>query len=119
MSISPGHFAEIIIPLALPRNYTWAIPAEMLEKIHPGVRVEVNLGKNKKYAGIVKNISTSKPEFFEELYAYGEKIATMPEFKQPRGVKHFIYVNRTNFGLYTLLNELNATVRTDTYQPHF
>ncbi len=65
MSISPGHFAEIIIPLALPRNYTWAIPAEMLEKIHPGVRVEVNLGKNKKYAGIVKNISTSKPEFFE------------------------------------------------------
>ncbi|MGN6248478.1 MAG: ABC1 kinase family protein, partial [Ginsengibacter sp.] len=50
----------------------------------------------------------SKPEFFEQLYAWGEKIARMPEFKQPRGVKHFIYVNRTNFGLYTLLNELNA-----------
>lgn len=61
----------------------------------------------------------SKPEFFEQLYAYGEKIATMPEFKQPRGVKHFIYVNRTNFGLYTLLNELGATVRTDTFQAHF
>jgi predicted unusual protein kinase regulating ubiquinone biosynthesis (AarF/ABC1/UbiB family) len=61
----------------------------------------------------------SKPEFFEQLYAWGEKIARMPEFKQPRGVKHFIYVNRTNFGLYTLLNELNATVRTDTFQPHF
>ncbi|MGN6602343.1 MAG: ABC1 kinase family protein [Ginsengibacter sp.] len=60
----------------------------------------------------------SKPEFFEQLYAWGEKIARMPEFKQPRGVKHFIYVNRTNFGLYTLLNELNATVRTDTFQPH-
>lgn len=68
---------------------------------------------------ISKTFDFSKPEFFEELYAYGEKIATMPEFKQPRGVKHFIYVNRTNFGLYTLLNELNATVRTDTYQPHF
>ncbi|MGN6803660.1 MAG: ABC1 kinase family protein [Ginsengibacter sp.] len=61
----------------------------------------------------------SKPEFFEQLYAWGEKIARMPEFKQPRGVKHFIYVNSTNFGLYTLLNELNATVRTDTFQPHF
>ncbi|HEY5392813.1 MAG TPA: AarF/UbiB family protein [Hanamia sp.] len=68
---------------------------------------------------ISKTFDFSKPEFFEALYAYGEKIATMPEFKQPRGVKHFIYVNRTNFGLYTLLNELNATVRTDTYQPHF
>lgn len=65
-----------------------------------------------------KSFDFSKPEFFEQLYAWGEKIAKMPEFKQPRGVKHFIYVNRTNFGLYTLLNELNATVRTDTFQPH-
>jgi len=60
----------------------------------------------------------SKPEFFEDLYAWGEKIAKMPEFKQPRGVKHFIYINRTNFGLYTILNELKATVNTQTYQPH-
>jgi predicted unusual protein kinase regulating ubiquinone biosynthesis (AarF/ABC1/UbiB family) len=60
----------------------------------------------------------SKPEFFDELYAYGEKIAKMPEFKQPRGVKHFIYVNRTNFGLYTILQELKATVNTGTYKPH-
>lgn len=60
----------------------------------------------------------SQPEFFEKLYAYGEKIAKMPEFKQARGVKHFIYVNRTNFGLYTILQELKAVVKTDTYQPH-
>jgi len=59
----------------------------------------------------------SKPEFFEQLYAYGEKIAKMPEFKQPRGVKHFIYVNRTNFGLYTILQELKAVVNTATYKP--
>ncbi len=65
-----------------------------------------------------KTFDFSKPEFFEQLYAWGEKIGKMPEFKQPRGVKHFIYVNRTNFGLYTLLNELSATVRTDTFQPH-
>jgi predicted unusual protein kinase regulating ubiquinone biosynthesis (AarF/ABC1/UbiB family) len=60
----------------------------------------------------------SKPEFFDQLYAYGEKIANMPEFKQPRGVKHFIYVNRTNFGLYTILQELKAVVNTGTYKPH-
>ena len=58
-----------------------------------------------------------KPEFFEKLYEYGEKISKMPEFKQARGVKHFIYVNRTNFGLYTILHELNATVNTNTYKP--
>lgn len=60
----------------------------------------------------------SKTEFFDKLYAYGEKIAKMPEFKQARGVKHFIYVNRTNFGLYNMLHELGAKVRTDTWHPH-
>ncbi|MDQ2752070.1 MAG: AarF/ABC1/UbiB kinase family protein [Bacteroidota bacterium] len=54
-----------------------------------------------------------KDEFFDSLYEYGDKIAKMPEFKQARGVKHFIYVNRTNFGLYNILHELKATVKTD------
>ncbi|RNL56530.1 ABC1 kinase family protein [Pedobacter jejuensis] len=59
----------------------------------------------------------SQNEFFEKLYEYGEKIAKMPEFKQARGVKHFIYVNRTNFGLYTILHDLKAVVKTDTFKP--
>lgn len=59
----------------------------------------------------------SGDEFFEQIYAFGEMIAKMPEFKQARGVKHFIYVNRTNFGLYNILHELKATVRTDTFVP--
>lgn len=37
----------------------------MFESIRPGCRVEVNLGKNKKYAGIVKTVHKEKPEFFE------------------------------------------------------
>ncbi|MEO6682566.1 MAG: AarF/ABC1/UbiB kinase family protein [Ginsengibacter sp.] len=59
----------------------------------------------------------SQNDFFEKLYEYGEKISKMPEFKQARGTKHFIYINRTNFGLYTILHDLQATVRTDTYTP--
>lgn len=58
-------YAEIIIPLALPKNYTWRVPQHLLDTVIPGVRVEVNLGKNKKYAGIVKNTHYLKPEFFE------------------------------------------------------
>ena len=60
-----GAFAEIIIPLALPKNYTWSVPESMGDSVKPGCRVEVNLGKNKKYAGIVKKIHNEKPEFFE------------------------------------------------------
>lgn len=65
-----------------------------------------------------KTFDFSQPEFFAQLYAFGEKIAKMPEFKQARGVKHFIYVNRTNFGLYTILQELKAFINTDTFNPH-
>lgn len=65
-----------------------------------------------------KTFDFSKTKFFDELYGYGEKVAKMPEFKQARGVKHFIYINRTNFGLYNILHELEAVVRTDTYLPH-
>ena len=58
-------FAEVIIPLALPKNYTWHIPDHMLDMISVGCRVEVNLGKNKKYAGIVKRIHNDAPTSFE------------------------------------------------------
>jgi len=60
-----GSFAEIIIPLALPKNYTWSVPAHLKEQAQVGCRVEVNLGKNKKYAGIIKRLRKDKPEFFE------------------------------------------------------
>jgi primosomal protein N' (replication factor Y) len=64
-SLGDGGFAEIIIPLALPKNYTWSVPAHLKEQVNVGCRVEVNLGKNKKYAGIIKRLHNDKPEFFE------------------------------------------------------
>jgi primosomal protein N' (replication factor Y) len=57
-------YAEIIIPLALPKNYTWAIPNELADGVMIGMRVEVMLGSNKRYAGIIKNLSTEKPAGF-------------------------------------------------------
>src|SRR5687768_8427160 len=58
-------FAEIIIPLALPKNYTWEVPEKFRESLQVGCRVEVNLGKSKKYAGIVKRLHTDAPTSFE------------------------------------------------------
>jgi primosomal protein N' (replication factor Y) len=56
-------FVEVIIPLALPKNYTWAVPVSMQDAIQPGVRVEVVLGKNKRYAGIVKKLLKNLKHF--------------------------------------------------------
>ena len=57
-------YAEIIIPLALPKNYTWFIPDHLMIGLQTGCRVEVSL-KNKKYAGIVKRFIEEKPAAFD------------------------------------------------------
>lgn len=67
-SLFPQHakqlYAEVIIPLALPKNYTWAIPERFQQGIQQGSRVEVEL-KNKKYSGIIKHIHKDKPAAFD------------------------------------------------------
>jgi primosomal protein N' (replication factor Y) len=57
-------YAEIIIPLALPKNYTWEIPSALIDDVMIGMRVEVMLGANKRYAGIIKKMIPEKPEAF-------------------------------------------------------
>jgi predicted unusual protein kinase regulating ubiquinone biosynthesis (AarF/ABC1/UbiB family) len=99
----------------------------LLEMIHPNdtpAQVEFYYGMYKQMISLFampyidSTFDFGETKFFDELYGFGEKISKMPEFKQARGVKHFIYVNRTNFGLYNILHELNAKVKTDTYKPH-
>jgi primosomal protein N' (replication factor Y) len=57
-------YAEVIIPLALPQNYTWSVPQHLQLNVQQGSRVEVQL-KNKKYSGIVKAVHSNKPGAFE------------------------------------------------------
>lgn len=62
----------------------------------------------------------SDSQYFTELYAFGESISTMKEFrnsKRARGVKDALYINRTYFGLYNLLNDMGAKVKTDSWVP--
>lgn len=52
--------------------------------------------------------------YLAKLYAFGEELAKMDEVRNddPRGSKHFIYINRTFYGLYSLLSELQANIKT-------
>jgi len=58
-------YAEIIIPLALPKNYTWSVPEQFRTLVKPGIRVEVVLGKNKKYSGVIKQLLNAQPQPYE------------------------------------------------------
>ena len=53
----------------------------------------------------------SNPEFFQQIAALGAHYSKSTELKKMngnRGSKHFIYINRTFFGLYNLMFDLKA-----------
>lgn len=56
-------WAEVILPLAVPKTYSYAIPKELESRAIVGCRAEVVFGANKKYAGIIKSISNTDPGF--------------------------------------------------------
>lgn len=58
-------YATVILPLALPKLYTYAVPAELLPDIKPGCRVEVQLGKRKQYAAVVYAITAEAPADYQ------------------------------------------------------
>lgn len=53
----------------------------------------------------------SNPEFFEKIGELGQRYSKSAELRKMngnRGSKHFIYINRTFFGLYNLMFDLKA-----------
>lgn len=55
----------------------------------------------------------SDPEFFEDIAKLGERFANDTNLRKMngnRGSKHFIYMNRTFFGLYNLMYDLKAKI---------
>lgn len=57
-------FADIILPLALPkRTYTYSVPESVAELVQIGVRVEVQFGRSKRYSGLVERVHTEAPGY--------------------------------------------------------
>jgi len=55
-------YADVILPLPLPRAYTYAIPVDWVEFVKVGQRVIVQFGKNRYYSAIVKRFHHQKPD---------------------------------------------------------
>jgi primosomal protein N' (replication factor Y) len=58
-------FIDVILPLSVERNFTYAITKAEVDFIKKGVRVAVPFGKNKVYTGIVYNIHHNAPTAYE------------------------------------------------------
>ena len=63
----------------------------------------------------------SNPEFFGNIAKLGERFAkdtNLRKMNGNRGSKHFIYMNRTFFGLYNLMFDLKATIVVNQYEKY-
>lgn len=59
--MSKAVFIEVILPLALAKQYTYAVDFEKADQIQIGQRVIVQFGKKRIYSAIVYKISNKKP----------------------------------------------------------
>jgi hypothetical protein len=63
----------------------------------------------------VDTFDFSDDTYFEKIFQLGDRISNEKMFRksrQARGSRHGLYINRTYFGVYNLLNQLKATVVT-------
>jgi primosomal protein N' (replication factor Y) len=61
-------FVEVILPLAITKNYTYRVPFEMNDAVMVGKRVVVQFGKSKLYTAIIASIGNLAPEKYQAKY---------------------------------------------------
>jgi primosomal protein N' (replication factor Y) (superfamily II helicase) len=58
-------YVDVILPLALPRLYTYKLPDDFSIQVQRGARVIVPFGKSKMYTAIIYKVHFRKPEHYE------------------------------------------------------
>lgn len=61
-------FVEVILPLAIAKNYTYRVPFELNNSVAVGKRAVVQFGKSKLYTAIIASIGTHAPEKYQAKY---------------------------------------------------
>ena len=58
-------FVDVILPLPLPRYFTYSLPDEWADEVQMGCRVVVPFGRKKYYTAIVRNVHYCEPADYE------------------------------------------------------
>jgi len=58
-------FVDVILPLAAPKPYTYAVPFDLVEQVRVGQRVIVQFGRRRMYAAIVWKIHQQAPQDYQ------------------------------------------------------
>lgn len=59
------NFIDVILPVPLDGQFTYAVPAALQDRVQVGVRVTVPFGRSKTYVGIVSRLHDEQPQGFD------------------------------------------------------
>ena len=59
------NFVDVILPVPLDGQFTYAVPAALQDRVQVGVRVTVPFGRSKTYVGIVSRLHDERPQGFD------------------------------------------------------
>ncbi|MDG1763177.1 MAG: primosomal protein N' [Flavobacteriaceae bacterium] len=62
---TPAYFVDVILPLALPKAYTYFVDHQEADQLAPGYRLAVPFGKQKMYTAIVVRVHQVAPQTYE------------------------------------------------------
>lgn len=63
-----SNFANVILPLPLKKQFTYALTDTQAGNLSPGMRVAVPFGKTKVYTGVVSKIHREEPRFYKAKF---------------------------------------------------
>ncbi|WP_298648641.1 primosomal protein N', partial [uncultured Proteiniphilum sp.] len=74
-------YADVILPLPLSGLFTYAIPAEMQDRIRRGMRITVPFGRRKYYTAIVTRVHRQSPGNFtiKEIHSFVDSTPVVTE----------------------------------------
>lgn len=61
-------FLNVLLPLALPKLYTYRVPRDLSDEVSLGKRVVVQFGRNKVYSALIMEIHSNPPKQYEAKY---------------------------------------------------
>jgi primosomal protein N' (replication factor Y) (superfamily II helicase) len=103
---SSTRFAELILPVPVPKLFTYRVPAALNDVAKPGQRAIVQFGQKKILTGVIRNIHQNPPKDYEAKYIL--EILDDSEVIYPQQFKLYEWI--ANYYMCTLGEVLNAAL---------
>ncbi|MEQ8473541.1 MAG: AarF/ABC1/UbiB kinase family protein [Marinoscillum sp.] len=104
---------EELIPVLYRLNFLYDDDSEQEKKLYLSIFKDMTMLLGKPFHS--GSFDFSDDVYFKQIFDLSERLGNMKELrnsKHPRGSRHGLYVNRTYFGLYQLLNMLQVNIST-------